>query len=330
MKEIHVGKNESGQRLDKLLAKYLNLAPKSFIYKMLRKKNITLNGKKASGNEQLKSGDTVILYLADDTVARFSRAPSAPAKAGGRLDIVYEDEELLLLNKPAGMLSQKAKETDVSLVERLTAYLLEEGAVTGESLRSFRPSVCNRLDRNTSGLVAAGKTLSGLQELGELFRKRTVSKYYRCLVAGRMECGKTAVIEGYLKKDERRNQVRITGTEEPESAYIRTEYLPLAANDRVTLLEVHLITGKTHQIRAHLSGTGHPIIGDPKYGDPSVNEAFKRKYGLRRQLLHSYRLEFPVLEGTLAAVSEQKFTARLPEDFRRVLAGELPAYRERS
>ena len=163
MQEIIVAANEAGQRLDKMLAKYLNEAPKSFLYKMLRKKNIVLNGKKATGNEKLAVGDSVKLFLADETIAKFSNIHAVHTNV--TLDIIYEDENVLLINKPVGMLSQKAVADDESLVEHIISYMLETRQLTEEELRKFRPSVCNRLDRNTSGLVAAGKSLAGLQEM---------------------------------------------------------------------------------------------------------------------------------------------------------------------
>ena len=162
MKELIIHDNEAGQRLDKLLRKYLSEAPGSFIYKMLRKKNIVLNGKKATGNEHLRKGDSVKLFLADDTIAKFQAAGKTVEeniKNTVKLDVIYEDQNVIFINKPSGMLSQKAKETDVSVVENVTAYLLESGQLTKENLQTFRPSICNRLDRNTSGLIVAGRVL---------------------------------------------------------------------------------------------------------------------------------------------------------------------------
>ena len=182
MRLLTVGTNEAGQRLDKLLAKYLNQAGKGFLYKMLRKKNITLNGKKCDGSERLKEGDEIRLFLADETIEKFSgsREPLSPTAskqpAGPPLSIVYEDDHILLLNKPVGILSQKAKETDISMVEMVISYLLDSGQLREEELKTFRPSVCNRLDRNTSGLIAAGKTLAGLQMLSHVLKDRTIQK----------------------------------------------------------------------------------------------------------------------------------------------------------
>ena len=320
MKEIRIGENESGQRLDKFLLKYMSRAPKSFIYKMLRKKNITLNGKKAQGNEQLRQGDAVKLFLSDDTIGKFSETRTA-GYAETELDILYEDKHTIFINKPAGMLSQKAAAEDVSLVEHLIAYLLKTGQISEEALATFRPSVCNRLDRNTSGIVAAGKSLAALQQLSAMFRERRLKKYYLCLVHGRVTEARR--ISGFLSKDERTNRVRVQRAGErrspqKEEARIETEYRPLRSGDGVTLLEVHLITGKTHQIRAHLAAEGHPIIGDYKYGMRSVNDSFKREYGLSTQLLHSCRLCFPECTGALSELSGREITAPVPDLFRRI------------
>lgn len=315
MQEIKVTKNEAGQRLDKLLAKYLNEAPKSFFYKMMRKKNIVLNGKKATGNEKLEEGDMVKLFLADETIQKFSSVKIQRTKTN--LSVIYEDEDVVLINKPVGMLSQKAKESDVSLVEHLISYLLAAGELTEESLKSFRPSICNRLDRNTSGIVVAGKSLPGLQKMGELFKERTIHKYYRCLVQGVIR--EDQYLKGWLKKDEKTNKVQVSDRPSDSSDQpIETEYHPLWTEQGVTLLEVRLITGKTHQIRAHLASEGHPLIGDYKYGDRKLNDSYQKKYGLKSQLLHAYRLEFPTLEGACDQLSEKVFTADVPPLFAKI------------
>ena len=324
MREIVIEKNEAGQRLDKFLAKYMNEASKSFFYKMMRKKNITLNGKKCEGNEKLAEGDVVKLFLAEDTIEKFSSVQVQEVKKVD-LDILYEDDEIILVNKPAGMLSQKAKETDESLVEYLIDYLLGSGKLTESGLRAFRPSVCNRLDRNTSGIVAAGKSLAGLQMLSGVFKDRSIHKYYQCLVSGEIRDVKT--VDGWLLKDEKKNQVRILtdveakrfegkgGDEEPKR--IRTKYEPIATDGRFTLLKVTLLTGRSHQIRAHLASLGHPIVGDFKYGGVSkVNPSGRT---VKYQLLHSYRLEFPKLAEPFAYLSGRVFEAPLPGYFGSVL-----------
>lgn len=316
MKELNIRSNEAGQRLDKFLGKYLNLAPKSFLYKMMRKKNITLNGKKASGQEKLSEGDIVRLFLSDETVGKFSakQESALPERASRiKLDIIYEDRHTIFINKPAGILSQKSSKDDVSMVEYLTDYLLNTGQITEKELRTFHPSVCNRLDRNTSGILAAGKTLAALQDLSAMFKERTLGKYYLCLVSGRVETAER--ISGYLTKDSRTNKVRLHPEAEAGASRIETEYRPVSTNGSATLLEVHLITGKTHQIRAHMASQGHPLIGDYKYGSRRINEAYKKKYNLSSQFLHAYRLCFPKCTGALAALSGKELTAPMPDLF---------------
>lgn len=316
MQELHVTANEAGQRLDKLLAKFLNQAPKSFLYKMMRKKNIVLNGKKCTGNEKLKQGDSIKLFFSDETIEKFSAGTYVTPKKEkiNMLPIIYEDEQVLLMNKPVGVLSQKAKDSDVSAVEILINYLIETNQLSKEQFRTFHPSICNRLDRNTSGILVAGKTLPALQEMNRFFKERTIAKYYRCLVKGRVIKNED-YIKGYLVKDQKTNKVSITKKKTEEGVPIETEYCVIQSNDGVSLLEVHLITGKTHQIRAHLASIGHPIIGDYKYGDKQINEMYRQEYGLKSQLLHAYRLEMPSSDGSLAYLNEKKFVAELPDKF---------------
>lgn len=318
MKLITVSPNEAGQRLDKLLAKYLREAPKSFLYRMLRKKNITLNGKKAQGGELLAAGDEIRLFFSDETLRKFQGEKRNPELfvPPQPLSILYEDAHILLVSKPAGMLSQKARPEDVSLVEYLITYLLQSGSLTPEELAGFRPSVCNRLDRNTSGIVAAGKSLAGLQAMSQLLRERAVRKYYRCVTVGELS-GKGR-LSGYLQKDRAANQVAVQENPADGGQAIETEYRVLAAGGGLSLLEVHLITGRSHQIRAHLASIGHPILGDPKYGDPVQNRHFRASHGVSTQLLHAFRLEFPPMEGTLAHLSGQIFCAPEPPTFRAV------------
>lgn len=319
MRAFTVSRNEAGQRLDKLLGKYLNLAGKGFLYKMLRKKNITLNGKKCDGSEKLIEGDEIRLFLSDETIDKFSELKIQNVKHI-KLEVIYEDEHLLLINKPAGMLSQKAKGNDESLVEYLIMYLLESGQLTKEDLKSFRPSVCNRLDRNTSGIVAAGKSLPALQIMAEVFKMRSIHKYYQCIVKG--EIREKQLISGFLKKDRLSNRVTISDVQSEDTVPILTEYDPVKTNGRFTLLQVTLITGRSHQIRAHLASIGHPIAGDPKYGDSECNRYVKRRYGINAQLLHSWRLVMPELNAPLDQLSGKEFIAPLPVLMRAMAAGE--------
>ncbi|MBQ3513714.1 MAG: RluA family pseudouridine synthase [Lachnospiraceae bacterium] len=320
MKEIIVNRNEAGQRLDKLLGKYLNQAPKSFIYKMLRKKNIKLNDKKAEGNEILKEQDSIKLFLSEETIASFQnhdkKLPLADRKV--ELDIVYQDEDVIFVNKPAGMLSQKADANDISLNEHLLSYVIKQNILKEEELVHFRPSVCNRLDRNTSGLVLCGISLKGLQELSEALRERTVQKYYLTIVKGVVT--KSGKIEGYLYKDEQKNTVIMKKEKSKDSSYVRTEYEPVSNNGTYTLLKVHLITGKTHQIRACLSLIGFPILGDSKYGDILTNQEMKKDYSLKFQLLHSYQVVFPE-DFSLKTLAGKTVTAKLPIQFLKMKKG---------
>ena len=313
MIERTIQKNDAGQRFDKYLKKLLKEANGSFIYKMLRKKNITLNGKKSDGTEKVAEGDTVRLFFSDETYAKFTGKNTAMAAEKKshyqdlprtNLSIVYEDEDVLVINKPTGMLSQKAKPTDVSVNEYLLSYLLDTHAVTPQELETFRPSICNRLDRNTSGLLVAGKTLHGLQSMSKLLQDRTVKKYYCCIVKGILK--KEQRISGYLWKDETKNRVTISSCERADAKPIETAYRPLQTYGNATLLEVHLITGRSHQIRAHLASIGHPILGDMKYGDTAWNTRLRERIGIRNQLLHACRMEFP--DG-------KKSQAPLPKEF---------------
>ena len=321
MREIIITENEAGQRFDKMLAKYLKEAPKSFLYKMLRKKNIVLNGKKATGNEKLQVKDSVKLFFAEETILKFSGEKLKIVDSNEKLDIIYEDQDVIFLNKPVGMLSQKAKDSDVSMVEHLISYLVKSGQITEEELVTFHPSICNRLDRNTSGLIVAGKSLLGLQTMSQLFKERTLEKYYLCLVQGRVE--ESQKIDGFLTKDERTNKVSISKEKRAgeDGEEIHTEYRPVKVSDEASLLEVHLITGKTHQIRAHLASIGHPIIGDYKYGQKKVNDRYKEIYGLQSQFLHSYRLVLPDLADSLPEISKKTFKAEMPTLFQKVASG---------
>jgi len=320
VKQFLVQENEAGQRLDKLLLKILNKAPKSFIYKMLRKKNIVLNGKKAEGSERLEYNDEIKFFLSNETIDKFMGevdTTDVELITDFNLGIIYEDSHILVINKPLGLLSQKADKDDISMVEHVISYMLSTKQITKEQMISFKPSICNRLDRNTSGILIAGKSLLGLQEMAKLLKNRTLGKYYLTIVKGKILDRK--IIEGYLNKDDRKNIVSISRTELPNSDYICTEYEPiehsLIKNDNgvkgdYTLLRVKLITGRSHQIRGHLSSIGHPIIGDYKYGEQKTNHYFKNNYGLSHQLLHSYSMEFPEIEGELSYLSGQEFVAK--------------------
>lgn len=325
MQKRVVTPNEAGQRLDKLLAKHLKDAPKSFIYKMLRKKNITLNGKKAGGSEKTCTGDEITLWLSDETIEKFT-GNAVFKRTKTHPEVIFEDANIIIMNKPAGVLSQKAAEDDISINEQMITYLLDTNQLSDSDLSVFKPSVTNRLDRNTSGLIAAGKSMAGLSGLSELFRERKVHKFYYCIVSGIMEQPMT--IQGYLTKDEQSNKVTVTKEKTEASDFIQTAYTPLSNNQKWTFLKVEMITGRTHQIRAHLAAEGHPIIGDYKYGDDKINDYFKARYHLKHQLLHAGLLVIPKISGSLSYLSEMTFKAELPKNFKHILEGEQLSYTE--
>lgn len=336
MRILQVTAQEAGQRLDKYLGKYMKLAPKSFFYKMMRKKNIVLNGKKAAGMEKLLAGDEIRLFLSDETVDKFREHPKQAGqkvwelkqgaskgntdKSLRNLKIIYEDSNILVVNKPIGMLSQKAGREDISLTEYITEYLMTERE---QQETVFRPGICNRLDRNTTGLVVAGKTVESLQYLNRLFRERDLQKYYLCIVKGKI--AKKADIDGYLKKDAKHNRVMVTKEPVEGAARIITAYEPLQSvlwkGGEYTLLKVHLVTGKSHQIRAHLKSIGHPLAGDTKYGEKSMYHLFQKEFGVRYQLLHAWKLCLGNPVYLPEEYHNRIWTASLPEHFRRVLDG---------
>ena len=321
MREVTIGPNEGGQRFDKYLKKYLKEAGSGFLYKMLRKKNITLNGHRADGSEKLNTGDRVCFFLAEETIEKFRGTASLVSTVRKEellsIPVLYEDSQVLLADKPAGLLTQKAQAQDYSLNEWLTDYLLAGGKLRKEELPTFRPSVCNRLDRNTSGLVICGKTLAGSQKMCELIRNRSLHKFYRLFVAGKPPA--EGLAESWLLREENSNQVRIYDKKPDDSRAvpIRTGWRLLEAYKDCSCLEVELFTGKTHQIRAQMASLGFPLIGDVRYGNEAVNRHF-RKAGVRSQLLHAFRLEFPPLDGLFSGLSKRSVIAPEPESFLRM------------
>ncbi len=344
MQQYVIGDNEAGQRFDKYLKKILKEAPDSFIYKMIRKKNIVLNGKKCTGNEKLEKQDIVKFFLADETFEKFSgqklhtdsdtqlklsdeliRQYQKAYQTLRNISVIYEDDNILILNKPAGVLSQKAASGDLSLNEWLLGYLLEKDVVSATSLSTFKPSICNRLDRNTSGMVVCGKSLAGSQYMSRIIKEKTLEKYYHCIVPGTVTLHER--LTGYLYKDKASNKVTIYQTineipikQKEKAEFIDTEFHTLQSNEKHSLIEVQIYTGKTHQIRAHLASLNHPIIGDNKYGFTDSNHKYE-EIGVHSQLLHAYKLVFPeVEEERFEKLSGLILTCKEPMLFEKVLS----------
>lgn len=310
MQELTITDLEAGQRLNKYMMKYLNQAPSSFIYKMLRKKNITRNGKKASGDEILECGDVIKVFLADETIEKFRVVQASKQTSGITLQILYHDSDILAVHKPVGVLSQKAQKDDYSINEAIVDYCLSMRILTVKQLETFHPSISNRLDRNTSGIILAGISLKGSQTLAHILKGHTCEKYYYTIVAGEM---KQCIHEkAYIVKDTKKNQSKIQKTACPGASMIETAFTPLCVKNGFTLLQVQLFTGKSHQIRAHLQSLGYPMAGDTKYGNPAVNRKLRERYHLNHQLLHAGRLVLPDIP---------EITDPLPAEFKKIADG---------
>lgn len=311
MQEFIIQKEEAGQTVMKYMARLLPEASMGLLRKSMRKKNIVLNGKKIEGREKIAAGDSVKVWFSDETIEKFrGKREEAPKRdyPDFKTWILYEDENIVILNKPAGLLSQGDTSGAPSLNEALLSARESRAGVT--------PSICHRLDRNTSGLVIAGKTVRGLQEMNALIKARSLTKVYQALVYGKTPA--SGILKGYLVKDHERNQVRYTERAEQGALPIETHYETLETVEAhgclFSLVRVHLVTGRSHQIRLHFSSIGHPLLGDPKYGSRASLSASEALH-IRRQLLHAASLTFPALTDDFAYLSGKTFTAPLPDDF---------------
>ena len=291
MKTVTIEKNDAGQRLDKFLTKTFRNLPVSRMYKYIRQKDIKLNGKRCDISTRLQPGDVLTLYVKEEFLTE-----TAPVydflTASRQLDIVYEDAHLLLLNKKAGLLVHPDdREFRDTLIARVQRYLYEKGEYDPAAENSFAPALVNRIDRNTCGIVIAAKTAAALRILNDKLKNREIEKYYLCIVHGILK-KKEDTLLGYLEKDEKRNQVTVldaaSGGRREGARSIATRYRVLEEREGLSLLEIQLLTGRTHQIRAHLASIGHPLLGDGKYGSNALN----RGTGFNRQALCSYKLRF--------------------------------------
>ena len=304
---IVVAKNDAGQRLDKFLTKTYRNLPMSLLYKAIRKKDIRLNGKRCEAAARLSEGDEIYLFLPDDAL-EIAPPTYEFMHASKQLDIVYEDEHVLLLNKKAGLLVHPDNhEFADTLIFRVQRYLYEKGEYNPADEQSFAPALVNRIDRNTSGIVIAAKTAVALRILNEKLKNREIQKYYLCIVHGILP-KKEDTLEAYLEKNESQNRVYISDTQKQGARTIRTRYRVLEEKNGFSLLEIHLLTGRTHQIRAHLASIGHPLLGDGKYGTNALNKGT----GFNKQALCSYRLHFDFTTDAeeLSYLNGKEFTLR--------------------
>ena len=349
MTEIRISSREAGQRIDKYLKKYFPLAPGSFIYKMLRKKNITLNGKKAAGSEIIENGDVIKLFLSDETISSFRRkgetvpdkessacagsvssgsgsvpygSGSVPYATGlvpsgsGSMTVLYEDGDIALFVKPAGMLSQPGNGHELSAADLIPEILLSSGCLHEDDLRAFHPAPLNRLDRNTSGILLCGLSMKGAQTISRLIRSGEMKKEYLAIVQGNGL--KDGTYSAYAVKDPKHNRMLLSSQPSKNAVDMVTGFHVLGTSDHFSLVKATLITGRTHQIRAQLSWLGFPVAGDRKYGTGSAGSESFPKPG--RQMLHAFRVTFPENTDPCPEISGKIFTADVPDDFRKMAA----------
>ena len=310
MRLLKIGRNDAGQRLDKFLGKAVKGLPQSLMYKFIRTKKIKVNGKRTVQNYFLEEGDEIQLYIKDEFFGSPEADTSALTRIKPKLDIVYEDENIMLLNKRPGVLVHEDSDArDNTLIMHVKAYLISKGEYDPESEHSFAPALCNRIDRNTGGIVIAAKNAEALRVMNEKIRENQIDKYYLCLVHGRL-AKKQDTMRAWLKKDSAANMVSVRDRKFEGSKEIITAYRVLEERGAVSLVEVELITGRTHQIRAHMAHIGHPLVGDGKYG---INREEKR-HGYKYQALYSYKLRFSEGDGenVLSYLSGKTFS--IPKD----------------
>lgn len=321
MKELTVGKNDAGQRLDRFVGKAVPLLPESLLQKYIRLKRIKLNGKGSKRDTRLNEGDVLSLYINDEFFEKPTERNSYLKVGAPRLDIVYEDENILLADKKPGVLCHSAGEWDYNtLIANIQAYAYQKGEWRPREENAFAPALCNRIDRNTGGIVIAAKNAEALRIINEKIKEREIEKYYLCVVRGRPKPAE-GQLRGYIFKDAAKNRVYVRRKPEPGAKEALTHYRTLASQGGLSLVECRLGTGRTHQIRAQMAAAGTPLLGDGKYGSDREN----KKLGEDGQLLCSYRLEFAFrtdagalnyLNGRSFSVSRVDFAEKYFPDIR--------------
>ena len=318
MYQVIVDKNSDGQRADKFVKKILPLAPANFIYKMFRKKDIKINGVKATEKSMIYEGDVVEMFLYEDKVKAFQnevQIENIPI----HFKVVYEDENILIVNKPCGLiLHEDDKEKKQTLANEVLSYLFQKGEYDPQQSQGFVPGPVHRLDRNTSGLVIFGKNFNALKDLNEMVRLRhCIEKRYLTIVAG--EIKKDGHLVGHMKKDETKQKCYMVSSSTPGALTMETKYRVLKHNQNFSYLEVELVTGRTHQIRLHMASISHPVIGDRKYGNFEVNKYVKEKFALNYQFLHAYQLTFKKAIGSLSYLNGKVVQAKPDGKFKEIL-----------
>ena len=323
MRVITIGKNDAGQRLDKFLSKAVKGLPMSLMYKYIRTKKIKVNRARTEQKYMLSEGDEIQLFIRDEFFEAPSKDTGALSRIVPKLSILYEDENIILCNKRPGVLvHEDSDDTDNTLIMHIKAYLHQKGEYDPQSEQSFAPALCNRIDRNTGGIVLAAKNAEALRILNQKIRDNELSKFYLCVLHGIPKKREDTLV-GYLKKDSDENMVRVSDKYFNGSKQIITKYKVLASGRGLTLAEIELVTGRTHQIRAHMAYIGCPLLGDGKYGINKVDRAKGYKY----QALYAYKLIFdlPTDAGILNYLKGREFRVPLDDIW---FLDEFPEYRK--
>ncbi|WP_302999062.1 RluA family pseudouridine synthase [Thomasclavelia spiroformis] len=317
MKKIQITENDANQRIDKYIKKLLVNAPTNFIYKMFRKKDIKVNGKKANEKYILKNNDVVEMFLYEDKFKEFT-ATKDIYNVKKTFKVLYEDNHVLIVYKPAGLLVHEDKNESVNtLTNQVLSYLANKNELDLSRENTFMPGPVHRLDRNTSGIVIFGKTLAALQVLNEMIKQRhCIEKSYLTICKGKVNQKRN--LKGYIVKLDDQAQVKLVSKDYPGALTMETIVKPVKYNNDYSKVEVTLITGRMHQIRVHLSSIDHPIIGDRKYGDFELNKFVKKEFGLNHQLLHAYKIRFVKSFGILAYLQDKEIVCPVPKLFEKI------------